>query len=89
MAATTFDALKAVRDLEAAGVESRQAEAIARAMRDAADADREDLVTKADIAVLKADVAALEVRMLKFGVGLGFGIVFANVALTVGLLKPL
>ena len=38
MTATTFNPLEAVRDLEAAGVERRQAEAIAEGMRRAATA---------------------------------------------------
>ena len=53
MTATTFNPLEAVRDLEAAGVERRQAEAIAEGMRQAATADHDALATKADIATLR------------------------------------
>ena len=56
MTATNFDALQAARDLEAAGVERHQAEAIAASMRDAAGADREQFATKADLAELRADL---------------------------------
>ena len=60
MTGTTFDSLTAARDLEAAGFERRQAKALAKAMRDAAGADREELATKADlttaVAVLRADL---------------------------------
>ena len=62
MTATTFNPLAAARDLEAAGIERRQAEAIAEGMREAADAaagaDRGDLATKADLAgfATKADL---------------------------------
>ena len=62
MTATTFNPLAAARDLEAAGIERRQAEAIAEGMRQAADAaagaDRGDLATKADLAgfATKADL---------------------------------
>ncbi len=56
--ATTFDPLKAARDLEAAGVDRRQAEAHAEALRAAAVADRDQLATKDDIRALKADIAA-------------------------------
>ena len=62
MTATTFNPLAAARNLEAAGVERRQAEAIAEEMREAADAaagaDRADLATKADLAnfATKADL---------------------------------
>ena len=76
MTATAFDTLKAARDLEAAGVEQHQAEAIAAAIRDG----QGELATKADLA---AGLAGLKVDMLK----LAIGIVAANTALTVGLLK--
>ena len=60
MTGTTFDSLTAAHDLEAAGFERRQAEALAKAMRDVAGADREEFATKADlttaVAVLRADL---------------------------------
>ena len=62
MTATTFNPLATARPLEAAGIERRQAEAIAEGMRDAADAaasaERGDLATKADLAdfATKADL---------------------------------
>ena len=60
MTATTFNPLAAARDLEAAGVERRQAEAIAEGMRQAADAaanaERADLATKADLAALRSEM---------------------------------
>ena len=68
MTATTFNPLAAARDLEAAGIERRQAEAIAEGMREAADAaagaDRGDLATKADLAgfATKADLAGFATK---------------------------
>ena len=62
MTATTFNPLATARSLEAAGIERRQAEAIAEGMRDAADAaasaERGDLATKTDFAdfATKADL---------------------------------
>ena len=53
MNTTSFDTLSAAQDLEAAGIERRQAEAIAEGMRRAAGADHDALATKADIADLK------------------------------------
>ena len=47
MNATNFDALQVARELKAAGVPEAQAEAHAAALRKAATADREELVTKA------------------------------------------
>ena len=56
MTATTFNPLATARSLEAAGIERRQAEAIAEGMREAADAaagvDRGDFATRADLAKL-------------------------------------
>ena len=57
MTATAFDTLSTARELEAAGFERRQAEALAGAVRQASAADRKALATKADIAELRADIA--------------------------------
>ena len=63
MTATAFNPLATAHELEASGIERRQAEAIAEGMRQAADAaagaDRGDLATKADLAELRADLDAL------------------------------
>ena len=59
MTAGTFNALAAARDLKAAGIEAEHAEAIAEGLREAAGAAHADLATKADIAELKGDIAAL------------------------------
>ena len=55
-----FDALTAAHDLEAAGFERRQAEALAAQLRTAADHD--ELATKAD---LDAKLSGLEARMYR------------------------
>ena len=65
MNATTFDTLRAARDLEAAGFERRQAEALAESMRIAAVADRDTLATKSDLTELRADLSGLEARMYR------------------------
>ena len=75
MSSAAFDTLSAARKLEAAGVERRQAEAHAEALRQAISADRDELATKADIADLKAD-------MLKVAIGVAIGVVIANATLT-------
>ena len=53
-----FDTLTAVRRMEDAGMKREQAEAVAEAVRSAAQADREDLATKADLADAKAELKA-------------------------------
>jgi len=69
MSTATFDTLTTARELEAAGVERRQAEAHAEALRRAVSADRDEFATKADLAgvrdELRADLAGLEARMYR------------------------
>ena len=62
MSAAAFDTLTAARDLEAAGIERRQAEAIVGTVRTAA-ADRDALATKADLAEIRADLAEFRADM--------------------------
>ena len=96
MTATAFDTLKAARDLEAAGIDSRQAEAIVSTIRQSGDA----VATKSDLeavriamsadldtarSAMRADLAELKSDMLKVAIG----IVIANVGLTVTLIKLL
>ena len=64
MNATTFDSLSAARRLKEAGLEQGPAEAIAETMREATAANREDLVTKADLA---AHEARLRAEMITIG----------------------
>ena len=56
MNAGTFDTLSAARELEAAGVERSQAEAIAKVVRDG----QGELATKADIARLESRLGTLQ-----------------------------
>ena len=63
MNASAFDTLTAARNLEAAGVERSQAEAIAKAIRDG----QGELVTKDH---LDAKLADLENRLVKWAVAL-------------------
>ena len=74
MSAATFDTLTTARELEAAGVERRQAEAHAEALRRAVSADRDEFATKAD---LDAKLAALEARLTWRLVGIAAAIVAA------------
>ena len=64
MNAVAFDTLSAARELEAAGIERRQAEAIAGTVRQATIADREALATKADLVgfATKADLVGLATK---------------------------
>ena len=62
MSATTFNPLGAARDLEAAGVERKQAEAHAEALRQAATADRGEFATNASRARPPGAPARLSTR---------------------------
>ena len=59
---TDFDTLAHVRTLREAGVEQKQAEAHAEAAR----ALRAGLATKADLAVIEADIATIKARLDMF-----------------------
>ena len=87
--AGAVDTLAVARDLEAADIGRRQAEAIAGAMYRVAGATDDTLATKADLTELrtefKAGLAALEVRLMRFY----FGASVAQIAVIVGLLKLL
>ena len=63
MNTVTFDTYTAAKRLRDAGFDERQAEAAVSMVRDAAGADREQLATKADLAEVRADLAALETRL--------------------------
>ena len=63
MSATSFNPLAVARDLEAAGMDRRQAEVVADGMRQAAVADHDALATKADVGAVKADLATLRSEM--------------------------
>lgn len=65
-----FDTLRTARNLHKAGIDSGHADAIADAIRAAADTGRGDLATKGDIAALEANIAALEARMIKWTIGI-------------------
>ena len=87
--ASAVDTLAVARDLEAADIGRRQAEAIAGAMYRVDGATDDTLATKADLAELrselKIDLATLEARLMRFY----FGASIAQVAVIVGLLKLL
>ena len=54
MAGATFNPLAAARDLEAAGVDRKQTEAPAEALRQAATASRNEFATQVALAALEA-----------------------------------
>lgn len=75
--ANTFDTLTAAKDLQAAGIDRDQAEAIAKAIREA----QGDLVTKPDLrSELNAAITSLERRLIGYGLALA-GLVIAVIKL--------
>ena len=77
MTTYTLDTHAAIKELEAAGMESRQAEAVVAAISraDAQVATKQDIAgvtqdLKQDIVELRADMAARETRLVKWAVAL-------------------
>ncbi len=89
MVSVTFDTHRVVKDLRDAGFDEAQAEAVVNALGSAVDRDvvkPEDLkefATKADIAELRTEMKALELRLT---VRLT-GVMIATAGLTVAILK--
>ncbi len=79
MNGTTFDTLSAARDLEAAGFDRVQAEALAAAIR----SGQGDLATKIDIAQLDSRIKQLDSRlnMLQWVVGIQSAVTLATFAI--------
>ena len=61
MAAAAFDMFAAAKALQDAGVDAEQAQSIAAAL---ADRDRDQLATKADLAVLRSEMANLRSELI-------------------------
>ena len=83
MSATSLDTLAVARDLEAAGVDRRQAEAHAEALRQAVSAGRDELATGADIARIDGSIAAVrtELGIIRWVVGIQSAITLATFAI--------
>lgn len=88
MTTAVFDTLKASRNLKAAGVDERQAEAIVTTMAEAFD---DTVATKADIAEVRADlkagIAELKTDMFKVAMGVAIAIILANATMTIALIR--
>lgn len=71
-----FDTLAYSRKLQAAGMPSQQAEALAEAQREAFEQllATSQIATKADIRRLEKLIADLEIRLVKWMVSLSFGL---------------
>ncbi len=63
MAITALDTHQTVKDLTAAGFTDAQAEALTQALRHVQQIDLSDLATKADLAVVKTDLAAVRAEV--------------------------
>lgn len=60
---SSIDTLEIAKRLRDAGIEEKQAEAITGALRDTRDAGLAHLATKEDVALLRQDITALELRL--------------------------
>ena len=86
----SFDTLTAAHELEAAGIERPQAEAIVKTMRESGRADFASLATKVDIAEVRTEIADvrtaianLETRLVRWIVGT----VLTTAGVTVGIVR--
>ena len=102
MAPYTLDTHATIKQLEEAGMASRQAEAVVAAISrsDAELATKADLkaelaTTKADLkaevattkADLKTEIADLKANMLKVAIGVAIAIILANATMTIALVR--
>ncbi|MBF0135528.1 MAG: CCDC90 family protein [Magnetococcus sp. DMHC-1] len=67
MTTITFDTLKYVKTLKAAGFDDKQAEGLAEAQVEVFEKNLEELATKQDLKQLRLEIAA-EIAPLKWGV---------------------
>lgn len=84
--AASFDTLRAARRLKEAGATDAVAEAIVGAIRDARDFDFSQLATKADIADLRSEVARVELRLIRWVIGVASGAVIVIVGALSGII---
>ena len=84
--AATFDTLRTARRLKEAGAADLVAEAIAEAIGDSREFDLLQLATKADLAALDAKIAATELRLLKWLIGVALAAVIAIVGALSGVI---
>lgn len=83
MGAITFDPLKFVKQLEASGIPSVQAEAFVNAQRDIlSEAFDTSLATRADMLAVKSDIERLDAKFdkLQWMVGIVIALAVANFA---------
>ncbi|HEY3912745.1 MAG TPA: hypothetical protein VGM07_23065 [Stellaceae bacterium] len=74
---STLDTHELVKDLKASGFTEAQAEAVTRAVRLAQDLDLSSLATKTDIADLRREIAEVELRLIKWVIGVGIAAALA------------
>jgi hypothetical protein len=74
---STLDTHELVKDLKASGFTDDQAEAVTRAVRLARDFDLSSLATKIDISDLRREIAEVELRLIKWVIGVGIAAVLA------------
>ncbi|MCL6607751.1 MAG: CCDC90 family protein [Geminicoccaceae bacterium] len=60
----TLDTLRIVKRLKEAGLDERQAEAITEVLRESRELDLAQIATKADLALLRAEMQALRTELL-------------------------
>ena len=82
MSTTTFDTLGAAKDLQNAGMETAQAEAVALAIK----AGQGELATKSDLNIVRTDLKN-DINWLKWVIGFHVAITLAGFSIVVALLR--
>jgi hypothetical protein len=85
MATLAIDTHRIVKRLKDAGFTDSQAETVTDILAETRASDLADVATKADVAILRTEIAALEARIIKWLVPLMLG----QTGLTVALIKLL
>ena len=83
MSASAFDTHAAVTALRDAGLDEAPAIAIVNTVRDAGSADRDELATKTDLAVVRTEVAAVrsELAIIRWVIGIQSAVLLATFAI--------
>ena len=80
MTAVALDTFKVVKRLQQAGFSEAQAEAVTSVVSEAATVDLTDLATKADLAVIKADISEVKAGQDRFATKADLAVIKADIS---------
>jgi hypothetical protein len=74
---SSLDTHETVKNLTAVGFTNAQAEALTAAVKSALDVDLSNLASKTDIADLRREITGVELRLIKWVIGIGISATLA------------